>query len=130
MSDPWRWAARWRLLSAAAALWLSVAMFAGPFEAVFGARARVWLYRAGLSRLTQPENPAAAGFVLSVKSAPAGAAVWIDGVSRGITPLITNVACEEGHPVELVVRKDGLPPWSRAVACRQGRTLIVTAPLG
>lgn len=129
MSGLWRWPGRWRLVSAAAGLWLTLAIFAGPFEVVFGPRIQPLLDWAGLGPGARSEAVAAPGFVLSVRSAPPGATLWVEGVERGTTPTVTNVACRTGQQVELQVRKPNFPVWQARVECREGRTLIVNARL-
>lgn len=84
---------------------------------------------ADLPPLPPPTEPPAPGFVVSVRSEPAGGTIRINGVRRGPAPAITNVVCGAGEAVTITVEKEGYQHWQRVVPCRDGRLLIVHAQL-
>lgn len=117
-----RLAAVARLVAAASWLVLAVAFFRVPIAQAVRPMAQA----AGIVHLLDLSDP---GFVLRLVSVPPGGRLFVNGEDRGPAPLVTNVACRDGERVRLRVVLDGLGPWQRDIACRQGRTLSVTARL-
>ncbi|MEE8523179.1 MAG: PEGA domain-containing protein [Thermoanaerobaculia bacterium] len=109
-----RLAAFLRLIASAALLVTVVTFFYRPLAVVLGPA----LYRSGLTSAFQGSS--APGFVLQVVSIPPGAVVRIDGVARGTTPAMLNVACRNGDDVALTVSKAGYPEFRQSIPCRQG----------
>ncbi|HEX7116502.1 MAG TPA: PEGA domain-containing protein [Steroidobacter sp.] len=60
--------------------------------------------------------------VVSVTSEPAGAEVFVDGESRGVTPLETEVLAGN-HPIEL--RMEGFKPWTTDVQVKANEPLTL-----
>ena len=120
-----RVAAQLRVAAGVAWLLLAILFFRGPFATVLSPAA------AGkpISEILDPPPPVASGFHLRVESDPAGGVLWIDGTKRGETPIFTNVACEEGDTVELMVVKEGFSRWRKELFCRKGETISVAARL-
>lgn len=112
-----------RVVAALAWLVLAIAVFRVPLGLVLAPVAKA----TGLEGILVPAAP---GFVLRVVSEPPNGQVWVNGIDRGLAPLLSNVVCREGQPVRIRVVKEGLPPWEREVECREGRTLFVRARLG
>ena len=72
-------------------------------------------------------QPVAASGSLSVASSPSGAAIYVDGVQRGITPATIPGLFAAGHDV--VLKMDGYQDYSTRVTITAGQTQSVSATL-
>ncbi|MEM1204048.1 MAG: PEGA domain-containing protein [Acidobacteriota bacterium] len=121
------WALRLRLVAAlcalaAAVVFLRLPLGEGLLPSLSGAAEKV-----GLDDLVPARS--AKGFLLQITSEPKGAAVRVNGVGRGTTPLFGNVPCHPGDPIRIEVTAEGHRPWVREVVCRDGGSLVATATL-
>jgi hypothetical protein len=64
---------------------------------------------------------------LEVSSTPSGAAFYLDGVSKGTTPITLDDL--EAGTYKIMVKKDGYVDWMRAVTIKDGTTASYTANL-
>jgi hypothetical protein len=69
------------------------------------------------------------GFAVSIETDPAGAVVSIGGVVRGEAPVLANVSCRAGDPVEVRAERPGFSPARRQVACRADTLVKLTLRL-
>jgi len=69
------------------------------------------------------------GFAVSIDTDPAGAIVSIGGVVRGEAPVLANVSCRAGEPVEVRAVRQGFSPARRQVACRADTLVKLTLRL-
>ena len=69
------------------------------------------------------------GFAVSIETDPAGAVVSIGGVVRGEAPVLANVSCRAGDPVEVRAERQGFSPARRQVACRADTLVKLTLRL-
>jgi hypothetical protein len=69
------------------------------------------------------------GFAVSIDTDPAGAVVSIGGVVRGEAPVLANVSCRAGDPVEVRAERQGFAPARRQVACRADTLVKLTLRL-
>jgi hypothetical protein len=69
------------------------------------------------------------GFAVSIETDPAGAVVSIGGVVRGEAPVLANVSCRAGEPVEVRAERQGFAPARRQVACRADTLVKLTLRL-
>ena len=65
---------------------------------------------------------------LAVMSQPPGAAVLIDGTSKGRTPLLDPKLTGQGE-VEVTISLEGHAPWSRKIAPDAAGNIVVNAKL-
>jgi len=72
-------------------------------------------------------QPVAASGSLSIASSPAGAAIYIDGVQRGITPATIPGLFAADHTV--LLKLDGYQDYSASVTISAGQTGTVSATL-
>jgi hypothetical protein len=119
-----------RLLSALALFTLLLLLFSPPLVQLLGPQLGIQglpelLPRALLPGTARPSR----GFIITARPAPSGAILWVDGRTRGRTPVVANVSCREGAEVELRLTADRHQPWVRRVQCRQGGALLIKPKL-
>jgi hypothetical protein len=69
------------------------------------------------------------GFAVSVDTEPAGAMVSIGGVPRGEAPVLANLDCSAGDPVEIEAEKAGFQVARTATTCRNDALVKLTVRL-
>ena len=69
------------------------------------------------------------GYILVIESTPSGAAVKVDGESKGATPSSLNLECTAGMPVKLELSKPGYQTLNRTMLCKDGKMVVVRATL-
>jgi hypothetical protein len=69
------------------------------------------------------------GFAVSVETDPPGAVVTVAGRRRGEAPVLADVPCAPGAPVDVVAELPGRPPARRATTCRADTLVKLTLRL-
>jgi len=69
------------------------------------------------------------GFALDVETTPPGARLVVNGRALGQTPLVAQVDCRPGDPVEIRLELAGRKPHRRTVACRADTLLGLAVAL-